>query len=216
MTVRAAYTNIGAMPLTQQQLTDLVHELSSRPKHEKVRSLVYDLLVHELGVRSTDIEFEKPVWEIRGRLDALLGQTVFEFKSDLRREKQDAEEGLERYLTDRERDKPLHFLGIATDGADWMPYELKKGNLTPLTPYRARTESPRGLVAFLDAAIAVQGNVEPQPQKVRDELGKESLAYQRARRRLAEMWAEVATIEEVQLKRQLWSGLMEHRLWLVG
>ena len=102
--------------LNPEELDKVVSELASRPRHEKVRALVYRLLVEDLGADSQDIDFEKPAPEVRGRIDALLGRTVFEFKSDLRRERGDAEKGLARYLTEREGQTGEKFVGIATDG----------------------------------------------------------------------------------------------------
>jgi len=196
------------MPLSDTELRTVVHDLSKRPGHEKTRTLVHNLLV-ELGVPSADIAFEKAIWEIRERLDALLGQTVFEFKRDLRRERDDAEAQLERYIGQRERETRAHFVGIATDGFEFLPYELRAGKLTRLAIYRTNPGDPRGLLAWLDAAIVVQGNLDPEPAKVRAELGKESLTYQVARHLLSEMWAEVHDHPEVQLKRQLWADLLE-------
>ena len=77
--------------LTAEVLNETVVELASRPGHEKVRALLYRLLVDGLGAASREIDFEKPVPEVNGRIDALLGRTVFELKSDLRRERRDAE-----------------------------------------------------------------------------------------------------------------------------
>ena len=105
------------MPLSLNRLQEIVSELLTRPGHEKVRTLVHELLVHGLGTSSTDISYERPLPEVRGRLDALLGRTVFEYKSSLRRETRDAEEELTRYLSEREADSGDHFIGIATDGA---------------------------------------------------------------------------------------------------
>jgi hypothetical protein len=73
--------------LVRERLQEIIAELSSRPGHEKVRALIYELLVYGLGASSRDVDFERPVPEVRGRIDALLGQTVFEFKRDLRRER---------------------------------------------------------------------------------------------------------------------------------
>lgn len=70
------------MALSARRLTEIVVELASRPGHEKIRALMFELLVYGLGANSTDIEFERHMPEVRGRLDALLGQTVFEFKRD--------------------------------------------------------------------------------------------------------------------------------------
>ena len=67
-----------------EDLQELVSEFPSRLGHEKVRALLHRFLVGGLGASSADIDFEKPVPEVRGRIDALLGRTVFELKSDLR------------------------------------------------------------------------------------------------------------------------------------
>ena len=101
--------------LTPERLKDIVVELVTRPGHEKVRTLVYDLLVNGLGASSWALDFEKPLPEVHGRADALLGRTVFEFKRDLRRETADAEEELTRYLSHREAETRERFVGIATD-----------------------------------------------------------------------------------------------------
>jgi len=42
------------MSLSLERLREIVGELVSRPGHEKVRVLVYQLLVDGLGARSTD------------------------------------------------------------------------------------------------------------------------------------------------------------------
>ncbi len=105
------------MPLSSERLHEIVSELASRPQHEKVRSLVYELLVNGLGAKSTEVDFERQVPEVHGRIDALLGRTLFEFKSDLRREQRDAESKLPDYLSQRESETGTHFVAIATDGA---------------------------------------------------------------------------------------------------
>ena len=115
------------MSLSPERLREITIELSARPGHEKVRSLVLALLVDGLGAASTEVHFERPVPEVQGRIDALLGRTVFEFKTDLRREIRDAEQKLTRYLGEREAETGQKFVGIATDGATFIPYELRHG-----------------------------------------------------------------------------------------
>jgi hypothetical protein len=100
------------MPLSSERLHEIVIELASRPQHEKVRSLVFELLVHGLDAKSTELDFERRVPEVHGRIDALLGRTLFEFKSDLRREQRDAESKLPDYLTQREKETKSHFIGL--------------------------------------------------------------------------------------------------------
>ena len=136
------------MPLVPERLREIVTELASRPRHEKVRALVYQLLVDGLGASSTEVDFERPVPEVHGRIDALLGRTVFEFKSDLRREKGDAERKLPDYLAQRETETGQHFVGIATDGATFLPYELRDRRLRQLPAFTTSLDRPRELLAW--------------------------------------------------------------------
>ncbi len=197
------------MPLSLERLRDIVSELASRPSHEKVRTLVYQLLVDGLGARSTEVDFERPVPEVHGRIDALLGRTVFEFKSDLRREQRDAESRLPDYLAQREGETGEHYVGIATDGATFIPYELRGGRLRHFPSFTASVSNPRDLLAWLSSAVAVSADLDPTPETVQRELGRASLAWHMAREELAGLWREVGNKPDVRLKRDLWAKLME-------
>ena len=197
------------MALQDDRLLEIVAELADRPGHEKVRTNVHTLLVDGLGARSADVQLERPIPEVRGRVDALLGRTVFEFKRDLRQETHDAEEQLTRYLGERERATGERFVGIATDGATFVPYELRGGALRRFAPYTPPVDDPRDLLEWLSAAVVVTADLEPTPEIVRRELGRQSLAWLRADGDLAEMWAEVADHPDVRLKRDLWARLLE-------
>jgi SAM-dependent methyltransferase len=196
------------MTLPARRLTEIVYELLTRPGHEKVRTLIYELLVNGLGASSTDIHFERPVPEVRGRLDALLGQTVFEFKRDLRRERRAAEEELGRYLPEREAETGERFIGIATDGAEFQPYAIEDGRLTSLPSFRPSADDPSGLLLWLDAAVALRPDLDPEPDVVRIEIGRDSLAHRRAISGLAALWHEVRDDPEAMLKRQLWADFL--------
>ena len=147
--------------------------------------------------------------EVHGRIDALLGRTVFEFKSDLRKERNDAERKLPDYLSQREIETGEHFVGIATDGAVFIPYELRDGKLRRLADYSTTVERPRELLSWLSSAVAVSAELDPTPETVRRELGRESLAWQVAEQDLKALWEEVREHADARLKRDLWSRLLE-------
>ena len=194
--------------LNPEELDKVVSELASRPRHEKVRALVYRLLVEDLGADSQDIDFEKPAPEVRGRIDALLGRTVFEFKSDLRRERGDAEEGLTRYLTEREGQTSEKFVGIATDGAEFTAYFLKSEGLQEVSAHKTDAESPRELCVWLQSVVATGEELPPDPLTITREFGRESLAARRAFDALDALWEEIGQTPEARLKRALWDRLL--------
>ena len=194
--------------LTPEQREELVAELASRPGHEKVRVLLHRILVEELGAKSRDIDFEKPAPEVHGRIDALLGRTVFELKSDLRRERSNAEEGLTRYLTERERQTGEKYIGIATDGADSVAFFLKNGSVAEASNHRTNTEKPAELIVWLQSAVAIGEGLPPEPYTIMREFGRNSLTAKRALDELGRRWEHVGLTPEGHLKRALWNRLL--------
>lgn len=71
---------------TNPRTLDILRDLARRPGHDEVKAAFRELLVEEFGVERQAIDFERRVPEVRGRLDALIGRTVFEAKTDLVRE----------------------------------------------------------------------------------------------------------------------------------
>jgi SAM-dependent methyltransferase len=196
------------MPLTTQRLFEIVAELARRPGHEAVRTQVSVLLTEGLGAELHQIGHEVRVVEARGRIDALLGRTVIEFKTNLARERRDAIEELSRYLPERERATGERFVGIVTDGSEWEAYELRGGE--PFLLRHHKTDPHRGdeLLAWLDGAVASRSEIDPDALNITAELGHQSIAFLRAKAILARAWAQVATHPTASLQRQLWSQLL--------
>ena len=194
--------------LTPEELDKLVSQLASRPRHEMVRVLVHRLLVDGLGADSQDIDFEKPVPEVRGRIDALLGRTVFEFKSDLRRERGDAEQGLTRYLAAREEQTGETYIGIATDGADFIAFFRKGDRVEEVNAHQTDPEAPRELLLWLQSVVATGDGLVPDPHTITREFGRGSLAAHRALDALGALWERIGQTPEARLKRALWDRLL--------
>jgi len=89
------------------------------------------------------------------------------------------------------------------------PTKLRSGNLRGLATYTASTDDPRGVLGWLAAAVAVSTDLPPDPETVRRELGKSSLAWLRARGDLASLWEQVMDHADVRLKRDLWARMLE-------
>ncbi len=194
--------------LTIEEQDNLVSELAERPGHEKVRVLLYRLLVETLGADSREIDFEKPAPEVRGRIDALLGRTVFELKSDLRRERNDAEHALGRYLSEREDQTGEKYVGVATDGAQFVAFFLKSATLIEVGAYDTDPRDARELIIWLQGVVAVGDELLPNPQRIKSEFGRESLAAQRALADLKGLWSRIGNSPEAKLKRELWITLL--------
>ncbi len=196
------------MTIASDRLFEIVAELARRPGHEAVRTHVSQLLSEGLGAELHTIRHELRVIEARGRIDALLGRTVLEFKSNLQRERADALEELSRYLPERERATGERFVGVVTDGADWEAYELRDGAPFFLRRYKTDAKKPDDLLAWLDGAVATRAEIPPDALNIVAELGHQSIAFLRAKQTLRLAWQDVRDHPTASLQRQLWSQLL--------
>jgi len=194
-------------PWREEHLPEIVAQLAARPGHEGVRVRLHDILVHSLGVPRASLTQEDWRTRIRGRIDTLFGAVVFEWKADLAAERDDVERRLPDYLAEVERDVGRRALGIAGDGALFIAFQRDEaGGLVELGRHAPSPERPDAFLQWLDAAVAVREDLSPEPVIIRNELGRESLAYRGAVRTLAALWETMRAQPEAALKRGLWQA----------
>jgi hypothetical protein len=187
----------------------LLRHLASKPGHDEVKADFRQLLIAEFGAELAQLDFERRVPEVRGRIDALIGRTVFEAKSDLVKEWGDVTRRMPDYLADRERDEGERFVGIASDGLKWAVFELEGGALVKLKETALNPDKPEEFLAFLDGALALKGSLPTDAMTIKAELGQDSIAYHRASTGLAQLWERLKDNPAVALKRALWAQLLK-------
>lgn len=192
----------------QQQLPEIVASLAAKPGHEAVRTMVTDILRHAFGADYVAIDHEVRMPEVHGRADMLFGATVLEFKRDLGRELDDVHRQLPTYLAERERRTGRRYLGIATDGATFLAFALHGEQLAEIARHETDPRKPQELLSWLEAALSDRDDLAPDPQRIRDVLGRGSLTYGRARDDLAAAWDALRNDPEVLVKKGLWDGLL--------
>jgi N-6 DNA Methylase len=188
---------------------ELLHHLATRPGHDEVKADFRQLLVEEFGVELGALDFERRVPEVRGRLDALIGHTVFEAKRNLDQEWEDVVRRMPDYLADREREEGERFVGIASDGLKWVVFERSGDQLVKLKDTTLDPEKSEIFLAWLDGAVALKEALTPDPITVRLQLGQDSPAFHRANDGLRTLWDRVKHDPAIALKRQLWAQLLK-------
>lgn len=196
------------MALKERTKEILVH-LARRPGHDEVKADFRGLLSEEFGADIQSVDFERRVPEVRGRIDALIGRTVFEAKSNLDREWTDVERRMPDYLADREREEGERFVGIASDGLKWAVFEVREGALFKIKEITLDPEKGEAFLAWLDGALALKSSLPPEPLTIRLELGQDSVAFRRAAEELSTIWNTLAERPDVALKKQLWASLLK-------
>lgn len=156
---------------------ELLRHLATRPGHDEVKADFRQLLVEEFGVELGALDFERRVPEVRGRLDALIGRTVFEAKRNLDQEWDDVVRRMPDYLADREQEAGERFVGIASDGLKWVVFERRGDQLQTLKETTLDPDKPESFLAWLDGAVALKNELSPDPVTVRLQLGQDSNAF---------------------------------------
>ena len=188
---------------------DLLRHLAGRPGHDEVKAGFQQLLIDEFGVERGALHFEQRVPEVHGRLDALIGRTVFEAKRDLDKEWDDVERRMPDYLADRERAEKEHFVGVASDGLKWVVFELSDIKLAIVKRTTLDPDKSGEFLAWLDGALALKSSLPPDALTIHAELGQDSVAYRRVDTRLRALWERSKSEPAVALKRQLWAELLK-------
>lgn len=170
--------------------------------------MVAGILRHAFGAGYLEISHEVRLPEVHGRADTLFGATVFEFKRDLRVELPDVHARLPDYLRQRERDTHRRYLGIATDGATFLAFELRGNDMVELNRHETRPDQPDALLTWLEPALSDRDDLSPEPLVIQRELGRGSLTFARASGVLEALWSRLGSHPEVALKRDLWNRLL--------
>jgi len=196
--------------VTATSTIELLRHLASKPGHDEVKADFRQLLIEEFGAELSALDFERRVPEVRGRLDALIGRTILEAKSDLVREWPDVERRMPDYLADREREEGEKFVGIASDGRQWIACGLEGGKLVEITKrFTLDPEKPELFLAWLDGVVALKASLPPDPLTIHAELGQDSVAFRHASAALSSLWTALSSTPQVALKRQLWAQLLK-------
>jgi hypothetical protein len=194
---------------TRPETLALLRHFASRPGHDEVKANFRQLLISEFGASLDELDFERRVPEVKGRLDALIGRTILEAKSHLDREWADVVRRMPDYLADREREEGEPFIGIASDGLKWVAFRLSEGELARIKDTTLDPDRPEFFLAWLDSIVALKPTLPPDPLTIRSELGQDSPAFIEAQRRLASLWSRLKNEPAIALKRSLWAELLK-------
>jgi hypothetical protein len=146
------------------------------------------------------------------RIDVEVGFTVVEVKKDLRPAtiRKEAITQLAGYVADRTAVLEQRYVGILTDGADWLLYHLESDEtLVEVARFevRATTETAE-LTTWLGAVMATKAALTPTPTEVERRLGAASPTHSLDIATLTDLWERGADDSEVALKRELWARLL--------
>lgn len=179
--------------------------------HDELRHRFWTFLMDAFpSLNANEVELERYVRAlgVRGFIDALYRDVIFEFKRDLEGERATGRNELERYLSAQQ--EPHRYLGILTDGQAFEVYVLRDGNLEPAYQFRLEAERPEEAWLWLEGLLFTERKVTPTAQDVVRRFGEKSAVFGQARARLWQMWRGLRGAGPPSTKFLEWRRLLAH------
>jgi hypothetical protein len=196
----------------------LVKRIDRRTEAEIQADVRQFILTAPFQLEEGDVELvhlESPLGD-RRRIDIEVGSTVIEVKRDLRREKvrREAEEQLSGYVAQRTSQTGVKFVGVLTDRADWLCYDLANEKLRQVSALSVQDYAIdlERLVVWLEGVLATARGIAPTASNIESRLGSDSSSYALDRARLAALYDRNKSMPTVQMKKALWSRLLTSAL----
>lgn len=146
------------------------------------------------------------------RIDVEAGRCVFEVKRDLRKGKirQDAIKQLAGYVSARTEAMQQRYVGVLTDGAEWLLFQLVDGALHHVSTRTLDAGKPdiEGLTVWLEGVLATADKITPTPHEIDRRLGAESPGHKLDYAEIKSIYEKHRNVPGVRLKRELWARLL--------
>ena len=184
--------------------------IKANKHHDQRRALFIDFFRKSFSIDVDEVELEHKikVASVRGRIDAFYRFVIFEFKTDLERERHDAMSELTKYF--EAQSSPEDYVAAVTDGLVFEVYDFDSAKRTPLLVRTFELESARPEDAFreIDELIAIHKKVPPKSEEIVARFGSRSLAFNRSISMLDLMYTEVKGERAVKTKFREWNALL--------
>jgi type I restriction-modification system DNA methylase subunit len=151
---------------------------------------------------------------VRGSIDLLYSNVIFEIKVDLERELDDAKEKLKKYfqaMLEAHEERPI---GIATDVINYRAFlpVIENGvvrDVKEISSINISRESTESAILWLDSYIFSKPKIRPTANDLKFRFGPGSPTYAITVSNLRSLWDLVKDEGDVKLKYELWSKNME-------
>jgi len=191
------------------------------PQHAAKQHVLTRLLEEVFNVKLEELlpGIEKKIGSrilgVRGRVDLLYSNVVFEIKVDLEKELEDAKKELKKYFQVLLESNPsAKLVGIATDVINYRAFipVVENGvvkDVKEVSSINIEKVSPAEAILWLDSYIFSKPRMRPTATDLRFRFGPGSPTYAIAIETLRTLWSNVKGEEDVKLKFDLWKKNME-------
>ena len=191
----------------QQYLSRIEEAKLAKAHHDQLRSIFIGFLSRTFGVDYEEFELEKGVKaaKVRGFIDALFQDIVFEFKRDIDTEREAGKRELTDYLGSI-RDGT--YFGVLTDGLLFEVYILRENRLEKIDSISLKTFSSGDAFSWFDRFLFSVKELAPSSQDVVKRFGPRSPVFLSSFQKLRHMFNQSKDNPSVKVKFEEWDKLL--------
>jgi hypothetical protein len=170
----------------QEYLATIEEAKQKKAHHDQLRNIFVGFLSKAFGVKYDEVELEKGVQiaKVKGYIDALYQDVIFEFKRDLTIEREKGLLELDNYIKSL---SGTTYFGILTDGIIFEVYALKDGKLAKIDSVSIKTLTPESAFIWFDAFLFSEKEITPTSQDIVKRFGDTSAVFISSLRKLTAM-----------------------------
>ncbi len=207
------------LKILEKELPNYIHDVKKR-NSEFSKSMAFSSFIQKVfGIKVEDLDFEvsvnSRVLELKGRIDAVFGNIIIEFKRDLKKGLDTAKEELIKYFQAyKEKFPDSKFIGIANDGIlfkvyqpvfkDDLVYELEE-----IGDINLETSTTTNIFNWFDAYFFTSSKIIPTSEHIKQTFGLNSPTYATIRTELLELFKKVEEYKPVKTKYENWVRYLE-------
>jgi len=210
---------VKALQILEEELPRYISEVKSKPT-ENSKAMAFSSFIQKVfDIQSSELDFEVPVktemMELRGRIDAVFGNLIFEFKRDIRKSQETAEEELLKYFQAYyEKYNDVRYLGIANDGIKFLVYQSILENnvvarIEKIGELNLENSTPKEVFLWFDSYLFTSKKIEPTSEDLKKRFGLDSPTFASIRKQLGELFEKVHEYKPVKIKYESWTRYLE-------
>ncbi|MCL0092033.1 N-6 DNA methylase, partial [Dehalococcoidales bacterium] len=191
----------------QEYLDHIEQAKLRKAHHDQLRSIFIGFLTQAFSVRHEEFELEKgvKVAKVRGFIDALYQDIVFEFKQDLDTER---EKGLAEVTNYLQSLRDGTYFGVLTDGLLFEVYILKENRLDKIDSVFLKTLSAEDAFAWFDRFLFSVKELIPSSEDIVKRFGAKSPVFLSSFQKLRQMLTQSKDDPSVKVKFEEWDKLL--------
>lgn len=189
-------------------IDQIVEVIRNNRHHDQRRQLFINFLRQGFDVDPVEVELEKKikVAKVKGRIDAFFKATIFEFKTDLERERPAALVELKKYF--EAQPNPTDYVALLTDGLSFEVYQYESFQPFKIGIFKLTKQDPLTSFRNLDQFIFSSKAIQPESADIVQRFGLYSAVFNSCRSLLEDIYETVKKESTVKVKLKEWNMLL--------